>query len=97
MTTKDLKTGVVKVADFGLAKFMQGDQLAQTRCGTPGYVAPEIIRGEPYRGEPADLWSLGVCLYILLSGEPPFYSEDSFELYELIKKCEYDFDSPIWK
>ena len=97
LTTKDLKTGVVKVGDFGLARFLSGDQLAMTKCGTPGYVAPEILCEKPYRGEPADFWSMGIVLYILLSGEPPFYDEDSFLLYELIKNVDYSFEHPIWK
>lgn len=97
LTTKDLNTGVIKVSDFGLARFLQGDALATTTCGTPGYVAPEIISERPYKGEPADFWSCGVVLYILLSGEPPFFHEDNFELFEMIKKCDYNFDNPIWK
>ena len=97
LTTKDFNTGVVKVADFGLARFLYADQLAKTKCGTPGYVAPEILSEKPYRGEPADFWSMGVVLFILLSGEPPFFDEDSFNLFEMIKKAKYDFDSPIWK
>jgi calcium/calmodulin-dependent protein kinase I len=97
LTAKELEKGVVKISDFGFARFLQSDELANTRCGTPGYVAPEIVMGNPYKGEPSDFWSCGVVLYIMLSGEPPFFHEDTFELYELIKKCAYNFDSPIWK
>lgn len=71
--------------------------MATTTCGSPGYVAPEIIAEKPYRGEPSDFWSCGVVLFILLSGEPPFFHEDNFELFEMIKKCDYNFENPIWK
>lgn len=54
----------IKIADFGLAKLIKGDSLMQTACGTPGYVAPEILEGRPYGAE-VDLWSLGVITYIL--------------------------------
>jgi serine/threonine protein kinase len=60
-------------------------------------VAPEIIEGKPYKGEPSDFWSCGIVLYIMLSGDPPFFDEDNFLLFEKIKKCEYNFDAPIWK
>jgi len=85
-SSKDLNSGVIKVSDFGLARFLQEDGFATTTCGTPGYVAPEILSEKPYK-EPCDFWSVGVVLFILLSGEPPFYHEDNFELFELIKKC----------
>lgn len=54
----------IKIADFGLAKLVKGDSLMQTACGTPGYVAPEILEGRPYGAE-VDMWSLGVITYIL--------------------------------
>ena len=94
-SSKDLNSGVVKVSDFGLARVVEGDTFATTTCGTPGYVAPEILSDKPYK-EPCDFWSLGVVLFIMLSGEPPFYHEDNFELFELIKGCKYTMDKPIW-
>lgn len=94
-SSKSVDTAIVKVSDFGLARFVQDDMFATTTCGTPGYVAPEILSEKPYR-EPCDFWSVGVVLFILLSGEPPFYHEDNFELFEIIKKCEYDMTKPIW-
>lgn len=95
-SNKDYNAAVIKVSDFGLARFLQEDKFATTTCGTPGYVAPEILREEPYK-EPCDFWSVGVVMFILLAGEPPFYHEDNFELFELIKKCEIDFEKPAWK
>jgi len=88
---KDIADSVVKIADFGLARYVNSEQLATTQCGTPGYVAPEIISQEPY-GAQCDFWSLAVVLFIMLSGTPPFFHEDNFELFELIKKGEYDTD-----
>ena len=66
-----------------------------TACGTPGYVAPEILGGGPY-DERVDTWSLGVITYILLCGFPPFYNENNAELFALIKAGSYDFPSPYW-
>ena len=95
-SSKDLNSGVVKVSDFGLARVVEGDTFATTTCGTPGYVAPEILSDKPYK-EPCDFWSLGVVLFIMLSGEPPFYHDDNFELFEIIKQCKYTMDKPIWE
>ena len=94
-SSKDPQQAIIKISDFGLARVCQKDNLATTTCGTPGYVAPEILRELPYNSS-CDFWSMGVVLYILLSGEPPFYDEDNFELYEKIKKCDYNFNNPIW-
>lgn len=89
----------IKITDFGLAKFRSdakpGDETMSTACGTPGYVAPEVLKNEPY-GKEVDMWSLGVILYILLCGFPPFYHESTQQLYKQIKKGEYDFPDPYW-
>jgi len=66
-----------------------------TACGTPGYVAPEVLKGEKY-DKAVDLWSLGVILYILICGFPPFYHQNTNMLYKQIKKGEYDFPDPYW-
>lgn len=66
----------IKIADFGLAKLLNQTQLMATACGTPGYVAPEILLGKPY-SDKVDMWSLGVITYILLCGFPPFYDENN--------------------
>ena len=94
--SKDYSKAQIKISDFGLARFLQEEKLATTTCGTPGYVAPEILSEKPY-GSACDIWSVGVVMFILLSGEPPFYHEDNFELFELIKKCEYDLSKQVWQ
>lgn len=71
------------------------DTFATTACGTPGYVAPEIISGMPY-GKEVDFWSIGIIIYILLCGFPPFYDDDNAGLFELIKSAKFDFPSPHW-
>lgn len=64
----------LKLGDFGFAKVMKGDEvdLLSTECGTAFYVAPEVLRGEKYKGDKADVWSAGVTLFIMFSGNPPF-------------------------
>ena len=73
----------VKIADFGFAIEATGETLTQ-RCGTPGYVAPEIIEGKKY-GKTVDMWALGVICYILLGGYPPFHDENQRNLFLKIK------------
>ena len=80
----------VKLADFGLAIEVQGDQTAWFGfAGTPGYLSPEVLKKEPY-GKPVDIWACGVILYILLVGYPPFWDEDQHRLYSQIKSGAYD-------
>ncbi|CAH8674920.1 unnamed protein product [Schistosoma rodhaini] len=90
------KGAAVKLADFGLAIEVQGDQPAWFGfAGTPGYLSPEVLRKEPY-GKAVDVWACGVILYILLVGYPPFWDEDQNRLYSQIKSGAYDYPSPEW-
>ncbi|XP_038152587.1 calcium/calmodulin-dependent protein kinase type II subunit beta isoform X1 [Cyprinodon tularosa] len=119
------KNAAVKLADFGLAIEVQGEQQAWFGfAGTPGYLSPEVLRKEAY-GKPVDIWAcgklfvcvflqpppcsskkivtqkdiylcVGVILYILLVGYPPFWDEDQHKLYQQIKAGAYDFPSPEW-
>ena len=93
------KTGehrdVIKLADFGLANMLKADEALATACGTPGYVAPEVIAQVGYDKE-VDIWSLGVIMYILLCGFPPFYSENNPQLFRMIQRCQYTFTRPYW-
>jgi len=84
----------LKVADFGLADKVQSDGL-RLMCGTPEFIAPEVIRGEPYRFG-VDMWSLGVMLYTLLCGFPPFYHQENKLLYRKIMNGEFEFPAANW-
>jgi len=88
----------VKLADFGLSKIISDGvqkQMMQTACGTPGYVAPEVLTADGYDKE-VDLWSIGVITYILLCGFPPFYNEHLPILFESIMKAEYEYPEDYW-
>ncbi|WKY08660.1 hypothetical protein Q1695_007862 [Nippostrongylus brasiliensis] len=84
----------IMVSDFGLSKTEDSGVMA-TACGTPGYVAPEVLQQKPY-GKAVDVWSIGVIAYILLCGYPPFYDESDANLFAQIIKGEYEFDAPYW-
>jgi len=86
---------IVKIADFGLSKMFSAGEKLMTGCGTPGYVAPEVLLSETYDNK-VDLWSIGVITYILLSGYSPFYAENETGLFEKIMHAEYDFDNECW-
>jgi len=80
---------IIKVADFGLSKNF-GDEKMMTSCGSPGYVAPEVLECESY-DKAVDMWSIGVIIYILLVGYPPFYADNDPALFKKIMACDYDF------
>jgi len=85
----------VMLSDFGLSKIIGEDTMMQTACGTPYYVAPEVLSATGY-GQEVDLWSVGVITYLLLCGFPPFYGESLPDVFEQIMKAEYDFPEPYW-
>ncbi|ERM99197.1 hypothetical protein AMTRI_Chr02g212040 [Amborella trichopoda] len=90
-------SGVLKVSDFGLSALAQqvrGDGLLHTTCGTPNYVAPEVINDKGYDGAKADLWSCGVILFVLMAGYLPFEESNLMSLYKRIFKA--DFTCPSW-
>ena len=95
--TKD-EDSLLKVSDFGFSKFLipKAQEQLFTACGTPTYVAPEIIGNFGYDAK-VDCWSLGVILYVMLCGYPPFYAEENNELFQLIKDCDYEFHMPYWE
>ncbi|NXF30157.1 KCC1G kinase, partial [Nyctibius bracteatus] len=84
----------IMITDFGLSK-MEQNGIMSTACGTPGYVAPEVLAQKPY-SKAVDCWSIGVITYILLCGYPPFYEETESKLFEKIKEGSYEFESPFW-
>lgn len=77
----------IMISDFGLSK-MEDSGIMATACGTPGYVAPEVLAQKPY-GKAVDVWSIGVISYILLCGYPPFYDENDANLFAQILKGKY--------
>lgn len=93
----------VKLADFGLAKIIGEESFTTTLCGTPSYVAPEILAEGRHRKytKAVDIWSLGVVLYICLCGFPPFSDELTsrdfpYTLSQQIKSGRFDYPSPYW-
>ncbi|KAI4149921.1 MAG: hypothetical protein LQ340_004369 [Diploschistes diacapsis] len=100
LVDKDL---TVKIADFGLAKIIGEESFTTTLCGTPSYVAPEILENSKHRRytKAVDIWSLGVVLYICLCGFPPFSDElytpeNPYTLAQQIKAARFDYPSPYW-
>lgn len=104
---RDLKLGNIffdpdmnlKIGDFGLAAVLHADKDRKyTICGTPNYIAPEVLTGKTTgHSYEVDIWSIGVMLYALLVGKPPFQSKDVSLIYERIKTNDYGFpeDKPI--
>ncbi|XP_029006751.1 calcium/calmodulin-dependent protein kinase type 1D-like [Betta splendens] len=84
----------IMVSDFGLSKTLEHGVMS-TACGTPGYVAPEVLTQKPY-SKAVDCWSIGVITYILLCGYPPFFEENETRLFSKIMRAEYAFHSPFW-
>jgi len=86
----------VVIADFGLSKAFNTGEALETSCGTPDYVAPEVITAEGQYDKSVDMWSCGVITYVLLCGFSPFLSSTQHGLFDKIVKCEYDFPDPEW-
>ncbi|MQL72303.1 hypothetical protein Taro_004627 [Colocasia esculenta] len=91
--------GVLKVTDFGLSALPQQvreDGLLHTTCGTPNYVAPEVIKNKGYDGAKADLWSCGVILFVLMAGYLPFEDSNLMSLYKKISRLVTDVFMPYY-
>lgn len=97
------KNGDLKISDFGLSALYVGDadaegnarsELLHTTCGTPNYVAPEVLENHGYDGKKADVWSIGVIVYVLLAGYLPFEENTMVQLFVKIKSA--DFEYPSW-
>lgn len=87
--------GKLKVSDFGLSALpQQGVELLYTTCGTPNYIAPEVLSNNGYDGAAADIWSCGVILYVILAGYLPFEESDLPSLYKKVNAAEFSY--PFW-
>lgn len=86
--------GGVKLCDFGVSRLVKKHHVIKEQCGTPAYLAPEIIIDEGYEGFYADIWSLGVLLYAMLQGTVPFKANNIADLHKLILKGDFEFAHP---
>lgn len=86
---------ILKVADFGMAAWLGGDDLQQTACGSPHYASPEVIANVPYDGAMSDIWSCGVILYALLTGRLPFDDEDTIALLRKVSAGNFAMPTDI--
>lgn len=87
--------GGIKLCDFGVSKIVKKDNLINEQCGTPAYIAPEIIKDKGYKGFSVDVWSFGVMLYAMLCGTVPFKATNMKDLHKLISKGQFTFPIEI--
>ena len=85
-------SGHIKLIDFGLSKRIINK--SYTICGTPDYIAPEVILGEGHN-QAVDWWSFGILMYKLLIGYTPFYDPDPYTIYKKVVKCKFSFEKEI--
>jgi calcium/calmodulin-dependent protein kinase I len=85
----------IKIGDFGFAKRVYTPKSLTSRCGTPSYVAPEILKNQPY-DQSCDMWSVGVVLYVMLCGYTPFLEENQEKMFDRIKLGDWKFDKQDW-
>jgi len=85
----------IKISDFGLSKITIPGEIMFDACGTPAYVAPEVLQKNGYTKE-VDIWATGVILYTMLGRCLPFHSTDRKQTFKMIKEAKPDFSDPIW-
>lgn len=98
LTRQDLSS-TVKITDFGMSKIYLGNESTNTmdtRCGTPGYCSPEIVTKKKYSSK-VDMWSIGVVLYIMLCGRPPFYGQTDLAVMRKIKQGSFSMNGKRWQ
>ena len=83
------QTGHIKISDFGLSCAIGPDGLADTPCGSPCYASPEVLSGLPYDPKPSDVWSAGVILFAMLTGQLPWTKRNQSQLFDQIRKGDY--------
>jgi 5'-AMP-activated protein kinase catalytic alpha subunit len=88
---------IAKICDFGISKVVKKAEVVREDCGTPAYTAPEVVSGTGYTGFQADIWSLGIMLFVMVTGKVPFKDQTkSLEiLHQLIKKGEFTFPNNV--
>ncbi|KAF8795325.1 Phosphorylase b kinase gamma catalytic chain like protein [Argiope bruennichi] len=91
----------IKLTDFGFAQVISDDEKLYELCGTPGYLAPELLKSSMYEnaegyGKEVDIWACGVIMYTLLVGFPPFWHRKQMIMLRNIMECKYEFCSPEW-
>ncbi|GAB1603285.1 SNF-related serine/threonine-protein kinase-like isoform X2, partial [Argonauta hians] len=91
------KLGIVKLTDFGFSNVFKPGKKLETSCGSLAYSAPEILLGDSYDAPAVDVWSLGVVLYMLVCGTPPFYEANDSETLTMIMDCKYKFPGHVTK
>lgn len=91
---KDSDTDI-KITDFGLSNIMTTSNILQSKCGTPVYMAPEMLQNLPY-DQSVDVWAAGIILYIILSGTLPFYADNPDDFLELVRHSDFSFPDSEW-
>jgi len=86
----------IVIADFGLSKFFDEGHTLETKCGTPDYVAPEVIAAKGSYSNAIDMWATGVITYVLLCGYSPFMNDSDTALFAQIVKADFDFPEAEW-
>jgi serine/threonine protein kinase len=87
--------GNVKIGDFGVSRLVKKGEIMREQCGTPAYIAPEILRDRGYQGFKVDIWSAGVVLFSMLYGSVPFKASNMSELHELIIRGKFNLKEDV--
>merc|ERR1719281_1856419 len=95
MNNDPIEKNLLKIIDFGLSCSFSSDQVLTTKAGTPYYVAPQVLAGKYDKA--SDMWSVGVIMYVLLCGYPPFYGETDADVLTKVRLGNFTFNAADWK